>query len=971
MILLLAAVPLSVAGLLFIQTSQNVLRRDIKSIQLEVANRVAGEADHIVGCIAKALASSTQTKGFLEGDEERQRVILEKLPKSYENIIELSLIDEVGREKIKISRYRLITPEDLRDRAGADEFTTAIKGKNYVSPVWISESAEPCLTIAVPVRLTEKEIMGVLSAEVHLKPLWDLVSDLRVGESGYVYVVDKGGRIVAHPDVSLVLKETIIDNPHVGEIRAGKSDTLYKEYLSESGESVVGSHLIVEELGWGIIVEQPTAEAYASLNQMRLRTLGLLLATLAVALFMGIYYARRIAKPIEVLYEGAEIIEKGDLEHRIEVKTGDELEELAEEFNRMSESLKRSKEELEEWGKTLEQKVGERTEEIRHRVKELTTLFEVSKVVSSTLELEELLKKILDTVLPLIKAQAGGFFLLDMRELVKCWEFMKCGKKECPAYGSDNLECWAIPGTICRDEVHEKIEDKIRACCARCPLFKGIKLKPAVVCGLDERSVQDVEIGIGESFCGQALLECRPTTAEGSSCEAGLCGVIARKPELKNQVVLPLMTKGEVVGVLVLGTQRPHPWTTEEISLLSAVADEVAVAIENSQLYVDAKRAAVEFRSIYEMSKALGGTLEIKSLLDLILHLSLDMLGGDKASIMLLDEEKGELTIEAAAGLSEEAIKQTRLKLGEGIAGLAAEKGEPLLISDISKDPRFKGVRKREDICSALCVPLKVKGMVIGVLNVGAVCPHMFTEGDLRIISTVAGQAAIAIHNARLFTQLEELYLATVKAFVAAIEAKDPYTRGHSERVTSFSLAMAERLGLSGRDMEDIRTAALLHDVGKIGVKEEILNKTTSLTDEEYRIVKMHPLIATKIVEQIPLLADVIPIIAHHHERYDGNGYLDGLAGEEIPLGARILAVADAFDAMISERPYHSALSFTEAVGELKRNAGSQFDPKVVEAFCEVLEKPQFGKRFKEAGLMVEPSKSTRRRSGQAKQKVN
>ncbi|HAW60705.1 MAG TPA: hypothetical protein DCW86_04470, partial [Actinobacteria bacterium] len=336
--------------------------------------------------------------------------------------------------------------------------------------------------------------------------------------------------------------------------------------------------------------------------------------------------------------------------------------------------------------------------------------------------------------------------------------------------------------------------------------------------------------------------------------------------------------------------------------------------------------------------------------------------------------EKGELTIEAATGLSEEAIKQTHLKFGEGIAGWVAEKGEPLLISDISKDSRFKDLKRREDICAALCVPLKIKGKVIGVLNVGAVCPHMFTKDDLRIVSSVAGQAAIAIHNARLFTQLEELYLATVKAFVAAIEAKDPYTRGHSERVTTFSLAMAEELGLSGKDMENIRTAALLHDVGKIGIKEEILNKTTSLSREEYGVVKMHPLIATKIVEQIPLLADVIPIIAHHHERYDGNGYLDGLKGEEIPLGARILAVADAFDAMISERPYRSALSFAEAIGELRRNAGSQFDPRIADAFCEVLEKPQFQeklkKAFKEAGLTVESSKSTRRRSARER-KIN
>ncbi len=373
------------------------------------------------------------------------------------------------------------------------------------------------------------------------------------------------------------------------------------------------------------------------------------------------------------------------------------------------------------------------------------------------------------------------------------------------------------------------------------------------------------------------------------------------------------------------------------ISLLSSIAEQVAVAIENARLYASAKRAADGSIALYEVSMTLGSTLELGEVLDSILNCSLKTTCADMGSVMLLDENKGELTIKAARGLSEKAIQDTRLKLGEGIAGWVAKNDEPLLLFDISKDARFKDLKPREGICSGISVPLKVKDKVIGVINVGATYPRKFTEDDLKLLSTLAGEAAISIYNAQLFDQLHKLFLETIKALVRAIEAKDLYIRGHSESVTRYALAIASKLGLSKKEIEILRTAALLHDIGKIGISEEILNKPSSLTEEEYKEVKNHPQLATQIIGSIPLLKEVIPIIFYHHEKYDGTGYLRGLKGEKIPLGARILAVADAFDAMISARAYRPALTVKDAIQELKRNSGSQFDPQIVSAFLEIL----------------------------------
>jgi putative nucleotidyltransferase with HDIG domain len=214
-----------------------------------------------------------------------------------------------------------------------------------------------------------------------------------------------------------------------------------------------------------------------------------------------------------------------------------------------------------------------------------------------------------------------------------------------------------------------------------------------------------------------------------------------------------------------------------------------------------------------------------------------------------------------------------------------------------------------------------------------------FNLENQEIFTSLASQAAIAIDNARLYKDLRDLFYSTVKSLAEAIEAKSPYTHGHVERVSKFAQTIAQQLGLNEEDEENIYLSALLHDVGKIGIAESILNKPGRLNKEEWEEIKKHPTIGAEILAPVKLLRKSIPGVKSHQERYDGSGYPDGLKGEEIPLVARIICLADSFDVITSDRPYKKGLNIEDAIEEIKRCKGTQFDPKIADAFLMVLKK--------------------------------
>jgi len=312
-------------------------------------------------------------------------------------------------------------------------------------------------------------------------------------------------------------------------------------------------------------------------------------------------------------------------------------------------------------------------------------------------------------------------------------------------------------------------------------------------------------------------------------------------------------------------------------------------------------------------------------------------LRAEASSVLLLDDSGSHLSFHVAEGAKASRLKHVTVGLDSGIAGWVATHKEPAIVNNVRADSRFTGeVDKSIGFVtrSVMCVPLVVHSSSIGVLEVlNKRDGSGFTEQDLECLEAVAATAAIAIENTRLQQKVEQGYKATMRSLAAAIDAKDPYTRGHSQRVVDYSVLAAVALGLSHNEVDVIEQAAILHDVGKIGIDDRILSKPDRLTTEERLIVQEHPIIGAAIVADIPFLADARELLIHHHERLDGSGYPHRLAGDDIPLGARILAVADAFDTMVTDRPYRSALPVEQAVAELRRCSGSQFDERVVEAF--------------------------------------
>lgn len=320
-----------------------------------------------------------------------------------------------------------------------------------------------------------------------------------------------------------------------------------------------------------------------------------------------------------------------------------------------------------------------------------------------------------------------------------------------------------------------------------------------------------------------------------------------------------------------------------------------------------------------------------------------ELVNAEVGSLLLLDEKTNELYFEVALGEKGEKVKEIRLKIGEGIAGTVAKERKSFIVQDVNKDARFykKADEKSGFVTkSIMCSPLEYQGRLLGVIQaINKKDNTSFTSADLRLFESFAHIVSISIENANLYQRLKETFFDTSFALAEAVEKRDPYTGGHVKRVTEFCLAIGEELNLNKEDMDRLYLAAVLHDIGKIGIDDAILRKPAPLNAEEIAQMKKHPFIGSEILNKVKHLADIITGTFSHHETFDGNGYPLGLKGEEIPLLGRIIAVADTFDAMTSDRPYRKGLEDDLAISELVKFSGKQFDSVVVEAFIRAYNK--------------------------------
>ena len=344
-----------------------------------------------------------------------------------------------------------------------------------------------------------------------------------------------------------------------------------------------------------------------------------------------------------------------------------------------------------------------------------------------------------------------------------------------------------------------------------------------------------------------------------------------------------------------------------------------------------------------QLGQILNSSLDQTEIRRRAMEAATQLMKAEAGSLLLVDERKRQLYFEVALGDREEDIKMIPLNFGEGIAGWVAQSGKPLIVNSPKKDPRFfKGVDERTEFKTQniICVPVKVKEKVIGVLEaINKQKRGGFNKQDLSLLISLADQVAIALDNSRLYQELEEMFFQTTDSLADAIEKRDPYTGGHTQRVTQYSLAIAKYLQLKPLERKWLRITSVLHDIGKVGIEDQILRKPERLSPGEFEMIKRHCIIGVEIIEHVRQLRESIPGVKYHHEQLDGKGYPSGLKGEEIPILAKIVAVADTFDAMTTDRPYRKAMEKEAAVKELKRCSGTQLDEKVVEAFIQAYQK--------------------------------
>jgi HD-GYP domain-containing protein (c-di-GMP phosphodiesterase class II) len=414
---------------------------------------------------------------------------------------------------------------------------------------------------------------------------------------------------------------------------------------------------------------------------------------------------------------------------------------------------------------------------------------------------------------------------------------------------------------------------------------------------------------------------------------------------LKNVISVPLLLRSEAIGVV-----QVFNFTHKPLQMVQLLGNRMASEIEKAILLRASERRGKRLEALVSIIAQISSTLDRDRILTLIIENARQLLNAEASSLFLLDEASGDLILYITRDVHKTQLPPTRIPAGKGIIGYVVQTGETVLVEDVDKDSRH--FDKIDDISgittkSILAVPLvsqtvilgseagDSESQIIGGLETLNKVDGYFTEEDAQLLRVFANQAATVLKIANLYADANELFLDTIEALVAAVDAKDPYTEGHSQRVSAFSVAVAKELGMSPDLIRQIRIGSLLHDVGKIGIADSILLKPGPLTSEEWLVMKKHPAIGANIMGVVRKLQDEIPALEQHHERMDGKGYPNGLNRDEISLIGRIVAVADVFDAVTSNRPYRQGMQPKEAMELLRRESGVHLDPDCVQGLID------------------------------------
>lgn len=408
----------------------------------------------------------------------------------------------------------------------------------------------------------------------------------------------------------------------------------------------------------------------------------------------------------------------------------------------------------------------------------------------------------------------------------------------------------------------------------------------------------------------------------------------------------PLTTRGRTFGALNIYSCERGFFDFEKVQLFQTFAHQAAAALENANLYEKSTRRLQHIQALRKIDMAINGSIDPRVTSNVVLQETIRELNVDAAAIFRLNPYIQKLEFIAGYGFYTNMIEEISLSSEKSFAGCAVLERKTIYIPDIERENEDipKDFFQVEGFKAYYAVPLIAKGRVLGVFEVFMRNPRIVNNEWREFLETLAGQIAIAIDNAELFNNLQKSNLELLKAYDETIEAlsyaldlKDKETEGHSRRVTDLTLSIAKEMDIPEEELIHIKRGALLHDIGKMGIPDSILLKPGKLSDEEWAIMKMHPVYAYQMLSQIEYLRPALDIPYCHHEKWDGSGYPRGLKGKEIPLAARIFAIVDVFDALSNDRPYRKAWPIDKVLEYIREQSGKHFDPQIVDVFiCRV-----------------------------------
>jgi PAS domain S-box-containing protein len=708
----LVGVALIVSSALDFWFSYQENKEALVRVQQEKADAAAQRIEEFVGEIERQIGWTTHAR-WAAGPLDQRRFDYVRLLRQVPAITELSELDGDGKEQLKVSRLAMDAVGSGEDFSFAPAFTQAKAHRTWFGPVYFRKQSEPYMTLAMA---CAGKNAGVTVAEINLKLIWDVITGLKIGQGGYAYVVDGRGRLIAHPDISLVLRDTDLSKlPQVAAALSAApavpgAEPAVSVANSIGGRTVLTAHAVIAPLGWLVFVEVPLSEAFAPLYGQAARSLALLVVGLCVAAIAAFTLARRMTVPIRELQAGAARIGAGELDRRIEIHTGNELEGLATQFNRMAADLQKSY-------SGLEKKVEERTAELSEALDRQTATAEVLQVINSSPgDLAPVFDAMLDKAMRLCDAAFGALWTYDG----EC--FHAVSVHNTPTALTEFVRQPYLPGPLS-------------------PLGRVVQTKK--IARITDLATDDMYLS-GDRWTA-ALVE--------------LGGA-------RSYLAVPLLKDDTLAGAFTVSRLEVRPFSDQQTALLENFAAQAVIAMENARLLGDLQQRTGDLQESLEYQTATSdvlkvisrSTFDLDAVLETVVATAIRLCRADQA--VIYRNEDGEYRWAAGQALSSEYERNERtlsIYPGTGtIVGRAAIEGRTVQILDAWTDPFYEAKQDARigNVHSMIGVPLMREGLPIGVIGLARKRVEPFTEKQIDLVTTFADQAVIAIESARLFNEL-------------------------------------------------------------------------------------------------------------------------------------------------------------------------------------------------------------------------